>query len=88
MSHHLFLKYKNHRSLQFLLLRSLQQDTVVVYVVKWETTKVRPVFHGSVRQKSDRSSNSFLEAGPNLNPVVMAKQVTILAEQNKMNIRH
>jgi hypothetical protein len=46
--------------------------------VKWETTKVRPVFHGSVRQKSDRSSNSFLEAGPNLNPVVMAKQATIL----------
>lgn len=37
-----------------------------------ESTKVRPVFDASVKQKGERSLNSWLEPGPNLNPNLMA----------------
>jgi hypothetical protein len=36
-----------------------------------ETTKVRPVFDGSVHQRGRRSLNANLEAGPNMNPDIM-----------------
>jgi hypothetical protein len=36
-----------------------------------ETTKVRPVFDGSVHHKGRRSFNANLEVGPNLNPDIM-----------------
>jgi hypothetical protein len=37
-----------------------------------ETTKVRPVFDASVKQKGGRSLNSYLKPGPKLNPAIMA----------------
>ncbi len=36
-----------------------------------ETTKIRPVFDGSVHHKNRRSFNANLEPGPNLNPDIM-----------------
>jgi hypothetical protein len=36
-----------------------------------ETTKIRPVFDGSVHHKNRRSFNANLEIGPNLNPDIM-----------------
>ncbi len=36
-----------------------------------ETTKIRPVFNGSVHHKNRCSFNDNLEIGPNLNPDIM-----------------
>lgn len=40
-----------------------------------QTTKVRPVFDGSVHHRHRRSFNSNLEVGPNLNPDIMGIQL-------------